>query len=122
MRPFCLLPVSHIRLALVGTYLVFPSVHSPLQAAESASTAFQPLDRYVFGYTDAGRQLKDFIYDRSRQFFATGDTQRDALSTPEAVRQRQEEIRRSVAANLGGLPASSTPLNVRVTGVVEGPG
>ena len=83
---------------------------------------FRELDRYAFGYAYPGSQLKDHIYERSRRFFALGDAQRDALRTTDAVRSRQEEIRRVVVANLGGLPPSDTPLNARVTGVVEGDG
>lgn len=69
-----------------------------------------------------GSQLKDYIYERSRRYFAIGDAQRDALQSPAALRQRQERIRKTVIANLGGLPASDTPLNARMTGTVEGEG
>ena len=72
---------------------------------------FRELDRYAFGYAYPGSQLKDHIYERSRRFFALGDAQRDALRTTDAVRSRQEEIRRVVVANLGGLP----PEGVRVS-------
>ena len=83
---------------------------------------FHDLDRYAFGYAYPGSQLKDHVYERSRRFFATGDVQRDAIGTLEAVRQRQENIRRLVIASLAGLPSTDTPLNPRVTGTVQGDG
>jgi hypothetical protein len=89
--------------------------------AQDASP-FQDLDRYAFGYAYAGSQLKDHVYERSRRFFAAGDAQRDAIKTTDAVRQRQEKIRRFVIDSLGGLPSSDTPLNPRVTGTVDGDG
>lgn len=89
--------------------------------AQDASP-FRDLDRYAFGYAYPGSQLKDHVYERSRRFFAAGDAERDAIGTLEAVRQRQENIRRSVIAGLGGLPSADTPLNPRVTGTVHGDG
>lgn len=83
---------------------------------------FRDLDRYAFGYAYPGSQLKDHVYERSRRFFATGDAERDRIGTVAAVRQRQENIRRVVIASLGGLPSSATPLNPRVTGIVQGDG
>ena len=89
--------------------------------AQDASP-FRDLDRYTFGYAYPGSQLKDHVYERSRRFFAAGDAQRDALATVDAVRRRQEDIRRIIDAGLGGLPSADTPLNPRVTGVIEGDG
>src|SRR5687767_13725737 len=89
--------------------------------AQDASP-FRDLDRYAFGYAYPGSQLKDHVYERSRRFFAAGDAQRDALATVDAVRRRQEDIRRIIDAGLGGLPSADTPLNARVTGVIEGDG
>ena len=89
--------------------------------AQDASP-FQELDRYAFGYAYPGSQLKDHIYERSHRLFSAGDAQRDGIGTADAVRQRQEDIRRLVIAGLGGLPPADTPLNPRVTGTVEGDG
>ena len=89
--------------------------------AQDASP-FRDLDRYAFGYAYPGSQLKDHIYERSRRLFAAGDAQRDGIGTVDAVRQRQEDIRRVVIAGVGGLPSADTPLNPRVTGTVEGDG
>ena len=83
---------------------------------------FRDLDRYAFGYAYPGSQLKDHLYERSRRLFAAGDAQRDRIGTVDAVRRRQEEIRRFVIAGLGGLTPADTPLNPRVTGTVEGDG
>ena len=83
---------------------------------------FRDLDRYAFGYAYPGSQLKDHIYERSHRLFAAGDAQRDGIRTVNAVRQRQEEIRRVVIASIGGRPSADTPLNPRLTGTVEGDG
>jgi len=83
---------------------------------------FHELDRYEFDYSYAGSQLKDFIYERSRRYFAMGDAARDALQSPEAVRRRQKEIREALIAGVGGLPSSDTPLDARITGTVKGDG
>src|SRR5687767_10546368 len=83
---------------------------------------FRDLDRYAFGYAYPGSQLKDHVYERSRRLFAAGDAQRDEILTVDAVRLRQEDIRRVVMTGLGGLTSADTPLNPRVTGTVEGDG
>jgi hypothetical protein len=89
--------------------------------AQDASP-FQDLDRYVLGYAFPRSQLKDHVYERSRRFFAAGDAERDGIGTVDAVRRRQEHIRRVVIDGVGGLPSSDTPLNPRVTGTVAGDG
>jgi hypothetical protein len=83
---------------------------------------FRDLDRYAFGYAYPGSQLKDHIYERSRRLFAAGDAERDAITTVAALRQRQENVRRVVLASLGGLPSADSPLNARVTGIIQGDG
>jgi hypothetical protein len=88
----------------------------------SAAAALREFDRYTLWFVHAGSQLKDHIYERSRRCFVAGDAQRDALSTPAAVRARQQEIRRNLVASLGGLPSSDTALNPRITGTVSGKG
>lgn len=90
--------------------------------AKATSPAFERLDNYVLDYTHAGSQLKDHIYERSRRHFTAGDAARDAVQTPDAVKRRQQELRRNLVASLGGLPASDTPLNARITGAVQGRG
>jgi cephalosporin-C deacetylase-like acetyl esterase len=105
---------NHLTAAL-ALLLVVPAL------AQDASP-FGDLDRYAFGYAYPGSQLKDHIYERSRRLFAAGDAQRDAIGTLDAVRQRQENIRRLVMAGIGGLPSGATPLNPRVTGTIEGNG
>ena len=91
-------------------------------ALAQEASPFVALDRYAFGYAYPGSQLRDHVYERSRRLFAAGDAQRDGIGTVEAVRQRQENIRRVVIASLGGLPSADTPLNARVTGTVQGDG
>jgi cephalosporin-C deacetylase-like acetyl esterase len=88
----------------------------------ASSPAWQRLERYALGFTYAGTQLRDHVYGRATRQFARGDTARDALKTPEAVRERQAQIRRFMTESLGGLPPSNTPLNARVTGTVQANG
>jgi hypothetical protein len=103
--------------------LIVSFMSNSLSAADSApAEPLRELDRYAFDYAYAGSQLKDHIYERSRRAFAAGDAQRDALKTPDDIRRRQEEVRRNFIASLGGLPASDSPLNARVTGTVQGNG
>ena len=110
-------------LVLAASLALFTSLAPAQTPAPTANASpFRDLDRYSFDYAYPGSQLKDYIYERSRRFFAAGDAQRDALKTEPAVRQRQEEIRRVVAANLGGLLPSDTALNPRITGSVDGDG
>lgn len=80
------------------------------------------LDGYVFGFAHPGSQLKDHIYERSRRLFATGDAQRDALQSAEVLARHQAKLRADLFESFGGLPASTTPVNPRVTGVVQGAG
>lgn len=91
-------------------------------AGAQDASPFRDLDRYVFGYAHPGSQLKDHVYARSQRLFAMGDAERDGIRTLDAVRQRQDNVRRFVISALGGLPSSDTPLNPRVTGTIEGDG
>jgi hypothetical protein len=91
-------------------------------ATAQDASPFRDLDRYAFGYAYPGSQLKDHIYERSRRFFASGDAERDAIGTADAVRQRQRDIHRLVIDGIGGPTSAGTPLNPRVTGTVEGDG
>lgn len=95
---------------------------SLLPAGAQDASPFRDLDGYVFGYAHPGSQLKDHVYARSQRLFAMGDAERDGIRTRDALRQRQETVRRTVISSLGGLPPSDTPLNARVTGTVEGDG
>src|SRR5262245_45277827 len=90
--------------------------------AASTSPAWQRLERYSLTYAYTPTQLRDYIYARATNHFARGDAARDALKTPEAVRERQAAIRKFMAESLGGLPPSDTPLNPRVTGTIQGNG
>lgn len=91
-------------------------------ATAQDASPFRDLDRYAFGYAYPGSQLKDHIYERSRRSFAEGDAQRDRIATVDALRRRQQHIRRLVIDGIGGPAPAGTPLNPRVTGTVEGDG
>lgn len=88
----------------------------------ATTPGWQRLERYALGAAHTGTQLKDYVYARSAVQFARGDAERDALNSPEALRARQEEVRRFFIESLGGLPPSDTPLNARVTGTLSHPG
>ncbi len=107
---------------IVSAALFAASAVAQSPAPAPVTSPFASLDRYAFGYAFPGSQLKDHIYERSRRFYAAGDATRDAIRTPDALRQHQAKIREVMVANLGGLPPSNTPLNARVTGTVEGDG
>src|SRR5687767_3273534 len=95
---------------------------SVVPAGAQEASSLRDLDGYVFGYAHPGSQLKDHVYTRSQRLFAMGDADRDRIRTLDALRQRQEDVRRFVISRVGGLPSADTPLNPRVTGTVEGDG
>lgn len=78
-------------------------------------------EEYQLLYTSCGSQLKDSIYQRSREVFRQADTARDALLSRTDVERRQGEVRRFITEALGGLPSMETPLNPCITGVLERP-
>lgn len=98
------------------------SISAAAQAPAPPAMTLQNLDNFVFNYTAPGSQLKDYIYLRSRRLFAAGDAARDALQSSEAVRRRQQELRRFFLERIGSLPPSDTPLNARTTGTIKGAG
>jgi hypothetical protein len=91
-------------------------------APAAPSAAWQRLERTTLNVSYTGSQLRDYVYGRATAQFARGDAVRDALKTPEALRARQEQLRRFLIESVGGLPPSNTPLNARVTGTVPGNG
>ncbi|HUR57365.1 MAG TPA: acetylxylan esterase, partial [Opitutaceae bacterium] len=105
---------------LIGLTAAVPLI--AVDAPPPPASPYTRLELYTLDFTHAGSQLKDHIYDRSRQMFARGDAERDALPSPAAVKARQEAIHRFIAESLGGLPPSNTPLNARTTGTVAGNG
>ncbi|HLK55183.1 MAG TPA: prolyl oligopeptidase family serine peptidase [Chthonomonadaceae bacterium] len=74
-------------------------------------------------FYDVRDQLKWHVYRRSEHAFAAGDAARDAITTPEALEARRQEIRKFfIERSLGGLPPMDTPLNAQTVGTVEGYG
>ena len=115
--------LMRLRSLALSLFLLSPAALSAASApAANASPAWQRLERYSVGFAHPGSQLKDYVYARSAEHFARGDARRDAIKTPEAVRARQQEIRRFFIESLGGLPPSDTPLNARITGTEQGNG
>jgi cephalosporin-C deacetylase-like acetyl esterase len=75
-----------------------------------------------------GAALPDYSHDLERYLvrFASGARERrkqaiNAISTPQGVQERQKVVTEQVWKMLGG-PLERTPLNPRVTGIVERPG
>jgi dienelactone hydrolase len=115
-----------MRLLLVTFVLILVSRLVAAAAAPAVPASLSPtwarLERTTVGFAHPASQLKDYVYARSADHFARGEAQRDAIRTPEALRARQAELRRFFVASLGGLPASDTPLNARITGTEPGNG
>lgn len=55
----------------------------------------------------------------AHEAFARHQREVAALSSPAAVHARQQHVRESVWRALGGLPATKTPLNARITGTLR---
>ncbi|MDO8540454.1 MAG: acetylxylan esterase [Opitutaceae bacterium] len=105
---------------LIGSPAAIAAPAAPSVTAGAA--AWSRLERYSIGFAYPGTQLKDYVYARSARHFAQGDAARDGIKTAEQLRERQARIRQFMIESVGGLPASDTPLNARVTGVVPGKG
>lgn len=85
------------------------------------TTTLDHLEHWSPAY-DVRDQLKRHVYARSSAAFAAGDAARDAVRDLTALAERQRYIRERFLAGIGGLPRSDSPLNARVTGVIEEPG
>ena len=72
-----------------------------------------------WGFYDAKDQLKDFIYKAADAEFAKGNAERNAIRTVKDIEKRRNIMREKFIAAIGGLPSSDTPLNAKVTGVIE---
>ena len=68
---------------------------------------------------DVKSQLQRFVYKRSCQAFEAGDRKRDAIRSIEELVSYRTDMRKKFIEAVGGLPLSDTPLNAKVTGVVE---
>lgn len=83
----------------------------PIQMLEMSSPG-----NYFFDVKD---QLRRFVYGRSEEAFAKGDSDRDAVKTPQELEERVSFMRRKFVEGLGGLPSMNTPLNPRIVGTIE---
>ncbi|GAA3405967.1 alpha/beta hydrolase [Paenibacillus hodogayensis] len=82
----------------------------------------QKLEKFHLGLYDVKDQFKRYVYDRSQKAFESGDRDRDAVDTVEALQSRQAFMRDKWIESVGGLPDSDHPLNSQVTGSVQGDG
>ena len=70
-------------------------------------------------YHNVDNQLKEFVYKRSNDAFEKGDTVRDAITNIRELDKHRSFMREKFIEAIGGLPSSDTPLNPRVTGIIE---
>lgn len=67
---------------------------------------------------DVRDQLRQLVYRRSLEAFAAGDRDRDAIVTREQLETRRKTMRAKLLDQLGGLPATDTPLEPCIKGTV----
>lgn len=68
---------------------------------------------------DIKDQLKQFIYKIADAEFEKGNTARNTIRTIKGLEKWRLQMRKKFIASLGGLPTSDTPLNAKITGVVQ---
>ncbi len=82
-----------------------------LWGAEPARQAMQPLNRFP-------RMVQEYFVERVRSAEREADKVRNALKTKADAEKYVETVRAKIRASFGPFP-EKTPLNARVTGVVE---
>ena len=85
----------------------------PLQAAKTGQPILPPLNRFP-------RMVQEFYLGRVREQTGQSDAIRAALNSPEEARLYVETVRRHIRTSFGPEPAK-TPLNTRITGIIERP-
>jgi dienelactone hydrolase len=90
----------------IPVFLALLVLVADVRAVDSDPGDASMLDRYLTKIAE--RQL------------AKRATEIDTLKNPAAIEARQEYIRERLLAEIGGLPSERTPLNARVTGVLDG--
>ena len=85
----------------------------PLQAAKAGQPILPPLNRFP-------RMVQEFYLGRVREQTGQSDAIRAALNSPEEARLYVETVRRHIRISFGPEPAK-TPLNTRITGIIERP-
>ena len=104
-----------------------------LSASGSAQTTRRALSGFVpaallraapdsLPLASAAAQLDDCLTRAADRYLSARVAALAAVRTPEQVRACQRHIRKCVIEGIGGLPSVKTPLNARITGVVERPG
>ena len=85
----------------------------PLQAAKAGQPILPPLNRFP-------RMVQEFYLGRVREQTGQSDAIRAALNSQEEARLYVETVRRHIRTSFGLEPAK-TPLNTRITGIIERP-
>jgi cephalosporin-C deacetylase-like acetyl esterase len=75
------------------------------------------LENLHFPFYDVKDQLKRVVYEQSRQAFAAGDRARDAILTKDHLVRRQQYVRETFDASIGGIPYTDAPLHAASTGI-----
>ena len=95
---------------------LFAALFSP--SSPGPSQVESPLSYPGVSYRDYFRCLPDFLDDLAADAYAARNRQIASLSTPAAVRRRQQWARETFWKLVGGAP-ERTPLNIRTTGAFE---
>jgi len=83
---------------------------------------FEKLEAFRVNTFDVGNQLPFHVRDAALAAAGAGERDRAAIADVEGLRARQRAVREGIAASLGGLPPTDTPLRARTTGVLRGDG
>ncbi|MCL2517890.1 MAG: alpha/beta hydrolase family protein [Oscillospiraceae bacterium] len=76
----------------------------------------------LLGYYDVGTQLRDYIFKISDGYFKKAEEERMNIKTAAQAEARRDRIRKKFIEAIGGLDFEKCPLNVRITGVINGDG
>jgi hypothetical protein len=72
---------------------------------------------YLSGYYDIERQLPEYLWQKACDFFRKEESEKNSISTIEALEERRKRIYKHYVAAIGGLPKERTPLNPICTGL-----
>ena len=77
------------------------------------------ISQYLGGWYDVADQMYAELRQSSRECFQQRQAEKDALKTVADFEAYREKVRANFLNAIGGLPTEKTPLNVKVTGVLQ---
>ncbi|UQZ81790.1 Acetyl xylan esterase (AXE1) [Paenibacillus konkukensis] len=83
---------------------------------------YDKFENVGIAHFDVKSQLPRWVYEAAMRAAKRGEEARLAIKDRQTLEQRQLQIREGLERCIGGMPASDTPLNAKVTGTVEGSG